>query len=184
MKQLIIVNEKDQVLGFEEKKKCLDDKGILHRAFSIFVFNPQGELLIQKRSRFKRLWPLFWSNTCCSHPLKEEEIKKTAGQRLQEELGFTCPLEFLFKFLYRASFKDKGSENELVHVFKGIYNPRDHTSVTAKYEGEVKPDEKEVADWRWLFLEDLEKEIKEKPESFTPWFKSLLNKFQDKFRKE
>lgn len=172
MKQLIIVNEKDQLLGFEEKQKCHDGKGILHRAFSVFVFNPKGELLIQKRSRFKRLWPLFWSNSCCSHPLKDEEIKKTAAQRLQEELGFTCPLEFLFKFLYRASFKDKGSENELVHVFKGVY------------EGEVKPDEKEVAGWRWLSLKDLEKEIKEKPERFTPWFKSLLNKFQDKFRKE
>lgn len=161
MKQLILVNKKDEMQGFKDKKTC-HEKGLLHRAFSVLVFNKKCELLIQKRSQHKLLWPGFWSNTCCSHPLKDEEVKKSAEKRLKEELGFTCPLEFLFKFLYRATYKNKGSENEICYVFRGIHDDK------------VIPNKKEVSAWRWISLRDLKKEIIKKPEIFTPWFKKIL----------
>lgn len=165
MKKLIVVDKKDQILGFKDKEICHNKQGILHRAFSVFVFNNKDELLIQKRSKHKRLWPLFWTNTCCSHPLKGEEIKESAGKRLKEELGFSCPLEFLFKLFYQAQYKDKGAENEITYVFKGIY------------QGKVFPNKKEVALFHWLSFKKLKKEIKEKPESFTPWFKKIFKRF-------
>lgn len=164
MQQLILVNKKDEIQGFKDKKTC-HKKGLLHRAFSILVFNKKEELLVQQRSRHKLLWPGFWSNTCCSHPLRGRDIKESAEKRLKEELGFACSLEFLFKFLYRETYKDKGSENEVCYVFRGIHGDK------------VIPNKKEIAAWRWVSLKDLKKEIKEKPEAFTPWFKKIIKKY-------
>lgn len=165
-KQLIVVNKKDQVLGYKTKKACHHGRGFLHRAFSILIFNKNGELLLQKRSREKELWPLFWSNSCCSHPVKGEETKMAAEKRLKEELGFTVPLKFLFKFSYEANYKNIGGERELCYIFRGFY------------EGKVSPKKKEVSGIRWMTLEDLEKEMEKKSEVFTPWFKIMIKKYK------
>jgi isopentenyl-diphosphate delta-isomerase len=163
--QLILVNNQDRVIGYEEKMACHQGKDKLHRAFSIWVFNKKGETLIQQRSQDKMLWPLCWSNSCCSHPIKDEEIEKTLQCRLKEELGFSCPLEFVYKFEYRAEYKNVGAEHELCYVYRGFYD------------GPVVPNPKEVAEFRWLSLKQLAKEIKQNPEKFTPWFKLELKRF-------
>ena len=119
MDKIIIVDKQDKIIGFEEKEKCHDGYGILHRAFSVFIFNDKKELLIQQRSKFKRLWPLYWSNTCCSHPRFDEEIVNAAEKRIKEEFGFWCLLKDLYKFQYQARFKDEGSENEMCSVLIG-----------------------------------------------------------------
>lgn len=165
-KQLIVVNKKDQVLGYETKKACHHGRGFLHRAFSILIFNKNGELLLQKRSREKELWSLFWSNSCCSHPIKGEEIKAAAEKRLKEELGFTVPLKFLFKFSYEVKYQEIGIEKEVCSVFKG------------DYDGSVIPKKKEVTEIRWITLEGLGKEMEKKSEVFTPWFKIMINRYK------
>ena len=118
--ELILVDASDNELGFLGKEECHDGDGILHRAFSLFVFNTHGELLLQKRSAEKRLWPLFWSNSCCSHPRKGESMQVATHRRLQEELSIEASLEFIFKFSYRAQFGDFGSENELQRLFEHL----------------------------------------------------------------
>ena len=174
---LITVNRKDKVLGYRSREECHSGKGILHRAFSIFIVNDNGEFLIQKRSKYKSLWSLYWSNTCCSHPnakdAKEEDAKdaknakenliKQAEKRLKEELGFRSKLKFLYKFCYQAKYKNKGSENELCYVLLGKYN-----------EQEIKPNPKEIADFKWVKYTTLINQIKKNPEKFTPWFKKII----------
>ncbi len=115
MKDLLVVDKNDKILGFKSKKDCHQLPGIFHRAFSVFVFNKKSELLLQKRSKEKFLWPLYWTNSCCSHPKKGEVIKKSAEKRLKEELGFTtCKLSFVGKLSYQACFEDKGCEKKLL----------------------------------------------------------------------
>lgn len=162
MKKLIAVNKQNKILGYKTWQECHSLKGVLHRAFSIFVVNNKGEILLQKRSKYKPLWPLFWSNTCCSHPRKRETIKEVAERRLKEELGFTTLLKEIFKFNYRAVYQNIGSENEVCTVLLGKYN------------GKITPNKKEVADYRWVSLGQLKKEIKEKPEVSTPWFRKII----------
>jgi isopentenyl-diphosphate delta-isomerase len=157
--KLILVDDLDNVLGFEDKEKCHDGKGILHRAFSAFVFNNQRELLIQQRGRKKRLWPLYWSNTCCSHPRQGESYESSAARRLEEELGFSCRLKYLYKFQYQACFNGKGSENELCAVLIGMHD------------GIVIPNPEEIEDYRWVSLDGLVPDIKSNPGKYTPWFK-------------
>lgn len=165
MEKLIVVNRQDQILGSKEKNACHSLKGILHRGFSVFVFNKKGEVLLQKRSRKKKLWPGFWSNTCCSHPKPGESYLQAGEKRLKEELGFACKLKHLDKFYYRAVYKDIGSENEVCAVLVG------------KHDGKVKPNPKEVADFCWVQFDKLKQEIKEKPEIFTPWLKKEISLF-------
>jgi isopentenyl-diphosphate delta-isomerase type 1 len=114
---LILVDDSDQDVGHLSKARCHEGKGILHRAFSLLIFNDAGELLIQQRSPRKRLWPLYWSNSCCSHPRSGESTEAATRRRLFEELGMVCPLKFLFKFQYQAQFDATGSEHELCSVF-------------------------------------------------------------------
>ena len=103
-----MVDSDDNILGYKSKLECHQGKGILHRAFSIFIFNFSGELLLQQRSAQKLLWPSFWSNSCCSHPRPGEDIEEAAHRRLQEELGFDCPLQEVFSFTYKVFFlKDR-----------------------------------------------------------------------------
>ena len=173
-KKLIIVNKQDKVLGYKSKGECHRLKGIFHRAFSIFVINDKNEILLQKRSKYKLLWPLFWSNTCCSHPnakgakindakdVKKDLIKQ-AEKRLKEEMGFSCGLKPIFKFQYQAVYKNIGSENELVAVLLGKYGGQ-----------KIKPDLKEAAGFKWISLKDLINQIKKSPEEFTPWFKKII----------
>ncbi len=163
MDSLILVDSQNNELGLAPKDICHDDQGILHRAFSIFVFNKKKELLLQKRADSKRLWPGYWSNSCCSHPLPEESNFSASSRRLNQELGIIC-VDFieLYHFEYQAAYKDQGSENEL--CFVNICRS-DEAFVT---------NEEEVSETRWITLADLKLEIKHSPEQFTPWLKLEL----------
>ena len=131
----------------------------MHRAFSIFVFNGDNELLLQKRSPAKPLWPDYWSNTCCSHPRRGETMEQAVSRRLVQELGFDCPLEFLYKFKYHAQYGAIGAEHEYCWVYYG------------RYDGPVDVNVNEIADWRFIGVEALEAELARAPDTFTPWFK-------------
>jgi isopentenyl-diphosphate Delta-isomerase len=157
--QLILVDEHDRELGFKSKGECHAGNGVLHRAFSIFVFNSDNELLLQQRSPTKLLWPNYWSNTCCSHPRRGESMETAVTRRLVQELGFTCPLEFLYKFKYQADFGTVGAEHEFCWVYYG------------RYDGPVDVNVSEIAHWRFIGVQALERELAAAPESFTPWFK-------------
>ncbi len=156
---LILVDENDRVTGFDEKLTVHQGKGVLHRAFSIFLFSPCGQILLQQRSASKFLWPLFWSNTVCSHPRKGESYEVATARRLEEELGLVAELNFLFRFQYTATYQSVGSENELCQVFAG-WIPLD-TPIIAN--------QNEVADWKWVGIDQLETLIQAEPEQFTPW---------------
>jgi len=116
---LILVDEADREVGHMSKLQCHEGRGVLHRAFSLLIFNDAGELLLQQRAATKRLWPLYWSNSCCSHPRRSETMETAVQRRLQEELGLRCALNFLFKFQYQAQFDAAGAEHEICSVFVG-----------------------------------------------------------------
>jgi isopentenyl-diphosphate delta-isomerase len=157
---LILVDEADRELGFLGKDLCHDGQGILHRAFSLLIFNDLGELLLQQRAPSKRLWPMYWSNSCCSHPRRGESMEAAIKRRLHEELGLSCPLHFLFKFQYQAQFDVRGAENELCSVF------------IARCSDEPKVNRNEIVGWRWITPAALESEMAGSgAERFTPWFK-------------
>ena len=155
---LILVDEADRRVGHLSKVLCHQGRGILHRAFSLLIFNGSGELLLQQRSASKRLWPLYWSNSCCSHPRRAETMEAAAHRRLYEELGLRCPLQFLFKFQYQAQFDETGAENELCSVFIG------------RSTDSVKIDRSEILSWRWVSPEALQREMADGSGNFTPWF--------------
>jgi isopentenyl-diphosphate Delta-isomerase len=157
--QLILVDDQDREIGFKAKTDAHTGKGVLHRAFSIFVFNSDNELLLQQRSLTKMLWPGYWSNTCCSHPRRGETMAHAVTRRLEQELGFKCPLEYLYKFKYHAQYEGIGAEHELCSVYFG------------RYDGPVDVNVNEIAAWRFLGVEALEHELELAPETFTPWFK-------------
>ncbi len=169
---LILVDAEDNVLGYETKEKCHQGKGKLHRAFSIFIFNSNKELLIQQRSSLKPLWPLYWSNSVCSHPRKGEADLEAAYRRLKEEIGLETPLQFLFKFQYQASFKGIGSENELCSVYMG------------KTDVAIAANPEEIARWRYIDLEELDRDIKAYPGKYTPWFKMEWQRIRKSHMKE
>jgi isopentenyl-diphosphate delta-isomerase len=157
---LILVDAADNEVGSLTKRLCHDGGGVLHRAFSLLIFNARGELLLQQRAPSKRLWPRYWSNSCCSHPRRSESITVATARRLREELGLSCPLQFLYKFQYQASFQAAGSENELCSVFIGV------TDQTPRI------DQSEIAAWRWVSPERLSIELVDQgAEKFTPWFR-------------
>jgi isopentenyl-diphosphate delta-isomerase len=156
---LILVDESDRRLGFLSKTLCHEGRGVLHRAFSLLIFNDGGELLIQQRAAAKRLWPLYWSNSCCSHPRGDETLEAATQRRLYEELGIRCPLHFLFKFQYQAQFDATGAENELCSVYVG------------RCREPIKVNSDEIRAWRWISPEALNGEIGAQGASaFTPWF--------------
>jgi isopentenyl-diphosphate Delta-isomerase len=156
---LILVDAEDQSVGYMSKTLCHEGRGVLHRAFSLLIFNDRGELLIQQRAAAKRLWPLYWSNSCCSHPRGEEGMEAATQRRLAEELGLSCSLRFLFKFQYQAQFDATGAEHELCSVFIG--RATHPPSINAA----------EISDWGWIGPEALIREMSEAGgRSFTPWF--------------
>ena len=157
--RLIRVNSRDEPLGFLEKRACHDGGGLLHRAFSLFVRNAAGELLLQRRHSSKRLWPDYWSNTCCSHPRAGEEMDAAVRRRLREEVGLTADLRFAFKFEYRAEFGDAGVEHELCWVYVG--ETTDAPTINTS----------EIGAWRWIAPADLDRELAERPDAFTPWLR-------------
>ncbi len=156
---LILVDPDDQETGNLSKAECHHGDGILHRAFSVLLFNDRGELLLQQRSVAKRLWPMFWTNTCCSHPRQGESMQLATERRLQQELDTNSALEFVYKFAYQARFAELGSENELCSVYLG------------RLEREATANDTEIAALRFLSADELHREIDAEPERFTPWFK-------------
>jgi len=156
---LILVDEADRRLGSMSKALCHQGRGVLHRAFSLLIFNHRGELLLQQRSPTKRLWPLYWSNSCCSHPRHSESMEAATRRRLAEELGVHCDLKFLFKFQYQAQFDATGAEHELCSVFIG----RSDEPLTINRE--------EIFDWRWIKPEALQRHLAGADSTrYTPWF--------------
>ena len=156
---LILVDETDREIGHLSKALCHQGQGVLHRAFSLLIFNGNGELLLQQRAPTKRLWPLYWSNSCCSHPRRAETMEAAIKRRLQEELGLSCPLHFLFKFQYQAQFDATGAEHELCSVF------------IARCTDPVRINRNEILSWRWVNPDALQAEMSAGGSGrFTPWF--------------
>lgn len=154
---LILVNEKDEVLGTMEKMEA-HRKAVLHRAFSVFIFNNKGEMLLQQRASGKYHSPNLWTNACCSHPRPGEATLAAAQRRLKEELGFVVTLQKAFDFIYTASFDNGLTENEFDHVFIGVY------------EGVILPDTAEVKAFCYKTPDIIREELKHTPEIYTAWF--------------
>ena len=166
MEYVILVNEQYEIIGEMEKQE-VHLKGLLHRAFSVFIFNEKKELLLQQRAKIKYHSPLKWTNTCCSHPRKGETYIQAAHRRLQEELGFDCELSEKFHFIYKAEVGGGLMEHEFDRVFVGYY------------EGDITINPEEVEATRWISLEKLEKEMVQYPEEFTEWFKIIFDKYEN-----
>lgn len=168
---LILVNEQDEILGYDTKAACHKGQGRLHRAFSILLFNQRRELLLQQRSAEKLLWPLYWSNSVCSHPRKGERYDEAAARRLVEELGFSVPLRQVFSFEYHAQFGDIGAEYERCVVFVGQMN------------GErIQANPAEIAAWKFLGVDEVEQELLRNQERYTPWFQLEWTRMLRDFR--
>jgi len=154
---LILVDGQDREVGSLSKAECHAGSGILHRAFSVFLFNPAGELLLQQRSAHKTLWGGYWSNSCCSHPRLGEDVDEAVVRRVYEELGVNCDPEFLYKFEYQASFGDAGAEHELCWVYAAtITEP-------------VRANIDEISAWEFIEPDALTRAIAAHPERYTPW---------------
>ncbi|MCF8303556.1 MAG: isopentenyl-diphosphate Delta-isomerase [Bacteroidales bacterium] len=156
--QLILVDNNDKEMGRAGKMQ-VHQQGLMHRAFSIFVFNSNNEMLLQKRASDKYHSAGLWSNTCCSHPRWGEKLEKATHRRLKEEMGFDCPMEKAFHFIYKADFNNGLIEHELDHVFIGRYNGRPKLNVN------------EAEDWKWIPVNDLRQDIELNPDDYTIWFK-------------
>lgn len=163
---VILVNEQDEPVGTMEKMEA-HQKGLLHRAFSVFVVNSAGDMLLQQRALGKYHCGGLWTNTCCSHQLPGEETLAASHRRLMEEMGFDCPLEEIFSFTYRARFDNGLTEHEYDHVLIGTYD------------GAVMPDASEVQAHRFLSLHRIRTLLQEEPGSFTPWFHLAFPKIAD-----
>ena len=153
------MDSEDECIGHLDKAACHDGKGLLHRAFSLFLFNDEGEVLLQQRVANKRLWPMFWSNSCCSHPRQNESMQQAVSRRVWEELGVRTDMIYLYKFEYQATFQDLGSEHELCYVYIG------------RAETEPNVNALEINEWKWVSLQMLDQLLDNDPESFTPWLK-------------
>ncbi|MGG9970597.1 isopentenyl-diphosphate Delta-isomerase [Ferruginibacter sp. SUN002] len=163
--QVILVDENDVQIGTMEKIEA-HQKALLHRAFSVFIFNSKGEMLLQKRADSKYHSPGLWSNACCSHPQPGNDLLYSATKRLKEEMGFETPLEKIFDFIYKASFDNGLTEHEFDHVFIG------------KYDGPVIPDCMEVGDYSYKTMEEINEALNNYPASYTEWFKIAFPKLE------
>lgn len=161
---VILVNEQNEELGLMEKYEA-HEKALLHRAFSVFVFNSKGELLLQKRAAGKYHSAGLWTNTCCSHPQAKETTIEAAHRRLKEEMGFDCELKEKFSFIYKAPFENGLTEHELDFIYTG------------KFDGVPNINLKEVNAFKWMKLEDLVKELEATPQLFTAWFTIILKEY-------
>lgn len=163
--EVILVDAHDNELGLMEKMEA-HRRGDLHRAFSVFVLNSKGELMLQQRAAEKYHSGTLWTNTCCSHPRKGETAEEAAHRRLEEEMGFDCPVEKVLEFTYRAEL-DKGMiEHEYDHLFIG------------RFDGEPKLNPSEVMDWKWMSIDDLSIDIEKNASSYTAWFKIIWKQFE------
>lgn len=170
MENLIaLVDINDKVIGYDDKM-VVHRKGLLHRAFSIIVFNNKGQILLQRRALGKYHSAGLWTNTCCSHLHKEVEMETFVHQRLVEEMGFDCELKFIKTFHYRIDFQDGMIENELDHVYVG------------RFDSSPKPNPAEVCDWRWVNVDELYNDIQTNPDKYTYWFKYMLENHHEIFK--
>ena len=167
--EVILVNGQDEQIGTMPKMEA-HQKAVLHRAFSVFIMNDKGETMLQQRAAHKYHSPLLWTNTCCSHQRVGETNIEAGKRRLKEEMGFETELEELFSFIYRAPFENGLTEHEFDHVMMG------------EYSREPKINADEVADWKWMLLDDIKSEIAQNPEKFTEWFKIIFDRFYDHIR--
>ena len=162
--QVILVNEQDEQIGLMPKMEA-HEKGLLHRAFSVFIFNEKKELMLQQRALGKYHSPGLWTNTCCSHQRDGETSIEAGERRLQEEMGFCVPLQETTSFIYKAPFDNGLTEHEFDHILIGTF------------EGVPNINPKEVADWKWMPLEEVRSDIARHPEQYTEWFKIIFDKF-------
>jgi len=170
MEKVILVDQYDNPIGEMEKMEA-HEKAVLHRAFSVFVFNQNNELMLQQRALTKYHSPGLWTNTCCSHPRTGETLLEAGHRRLQEEMGFDCKLEKIFDFIYKAEL-DKGlTEHEFDHVLVGRFteSPR------------INPDE--VHHWKWMSMEAIAADMQSNPDSYTIWFKIAFDRVNEFLKK-
>jgi len=165
--QVVLVDEKDNPIGLMEKMEA-HEKALLHRAFSVFIFNKKGELMLQQRTASKYHSPLLWTNTCCSHQRDGETNLEAGKRRLQEEMGFIAEIKEVFSFIYKAPFDNGLTEHELDHVMVG------------SFEGAPSINKEEVESYKWMNLEDLKSDIKNNPDIYTAWFKIIFDKSFEK----
>lgn len=164
MEKVILVDTNDNPIGLMDKMEA-HEKALLHRAFSIFIINDKKELMLQQRAASKYHSPLLWTNTCCSHQRENESNIEAGKRRLMEEMGIEVPLEEVFSFIYKAPFDNGLTEHEFDHVMIGYSNQNP----------KINPEE--VADWKWLNIDDLRKDIEKNPQKYTEWFKIIFQKF-------
>ncbi len=164
--QVILVDENDQQIGLMAKMEA-HEKAVLHRAFSVFVQNSKGEIMLQQRAADKYHSPLLWANTCCSHQRDGESNLAAGKRRLQEEMGFVTELKEVFSFVYKAPFDNGLTEHELDHVLLG------------NFDGEPEINKDEVESYKWMRPADVKKDIFKHPEVYTEWFKIIFEKFYD-----
>ncbi len=162
--QVILVNEKDEKIGLMPKMEA-HKKALLHRAFSVFIFNDKNELMLQQRALHKYHSPGLWTNTCCSHQRDGESTIDAGRRRLHEEMGFTTYLEETTSFIYKAPFDNGLTEHEFDHIIVGTYNETPFIN------------EDEVASWKWMALDAVKKDIKKSPSLYSEWFKIIFDKF-------
>ena len=164
--QVILVDLDDNPIGLMEKIEA-HEKALLHRAFSVFILNKKGELMLQQRALSKYHSPGLWTNTCCSHQRDGEESLAAGKRRMQEEMGFSCELKALFSFIYKAPFDNGLTEHELDHVMLGYYEEAP----------KINPDE--VASWKWMDIAAVKEDIAKNPSSYTAWFKIIFERFYE-----
>lgn len=162
--KVILVNEKDEQIGLMPKMEA-HEKALLHRAFSVFVFNQDNELMIQQRAFGKYHSPGLWTNTCCSHQREGESNVQAGKRRLQEEMGFTTELKDTVSFIYKAPFDNGLTEHEFDHILVGYYD------------GKPNLNPEEVNDWKWMALEDLKVDMEKQPQLYTEWFKIIFENY-------
>lgn len=168
---VILVDTADRELGTMEKMEA-HEKAALHRAFSVFIFNDRGELMLQQRAAHKYHSPLLWTNTCCSHQRQGESNIEAGRRRLREEMGFEVNLDEKFHFVYKAEFDNGLTEHELDHVMVGYYN------------GEPTINPEEVASWKWINMEVLQQDMQDHPQDYTAWFKIIFDRFVEFLTKQ
>ncbi|MFI1772295.1 isopentenyl-diphosphate Delta-isomerase [Thalassobellus citreus] len=164
--KVILVNENNEQIGLMPKMEA-HEKALLHRAFSVFVFNNKNELMLQQRASHKYHSPLLWTNTCCSHQRDGESNIEAGKRRLQEEMGFVVDLKESISFIYKAPFDNGLTEHEYDHVLLGYYTEEPVINVD------------EVASWKWMSIETVKKDILNQPEIYTEWFKIIFDKFYE-----
>ena len=158
---VILVDEDDCQIGTMEKMEA-HRKGLLHRAFSVLLFNSKGELLLQKRAKTKYHSGGLWTNSCCSHPFPDENVEVAANRRLKEELGIDVQPKFLYKFIYKVNLDTDLIEHEVDHVLMALFD------------GEPTINEEEVEDWKYVYITELLRDVQLNPNAYTPWLKLIL----------